>query len=84
MLKGSRASKFFYDSVKISNTKLVNKLINECKIREENEYYMVIEDCIFTSPSAAAKFILGRSANGWSEWKTYEGDTLDNFRDKEE
>lgn len=84
VLKGSRASKFFYDSVKISNTKLVNKLINECKIREENEYYMVIEDCIFTSPSAAAKFILGRSANGWSEWKTYEGDTLDNFRDKEE
>ena len=84
VLKGSRASKFFYDSVKISNTKLVNKLINECKIREENEYYLVIEDCIFTSPSAAAKFILGRSANGWSEWKTYEGDTLDNFRDKEE
>lgn len=84
VLKGSRASKFFYDSVKISNTKLVNKLINECKIREENEYYMVIEDCIFSSPSAAAKFILGRSANGWSEWKTYEGDTLDNFRDKEE
>lgn len=84
VLKGSRASKFFYDSVKTSNTKLINKLMDEGKIKEENEYYILTTDYKFSSPSAAARFILGRSANGWNEWKTYEGDALDNFRDKED
>lgn len=84
VFKGSKASKFLYDSVKVSNSNIIKKLIEEEKVKEENEYYILTTDCIFSSPSAAAKFILGRSANGWSEWKTYEGDTLDSFREKEE
>lgn len=31
----------------------------------------------FTSPSSAAMFVLGGSANGWVEWKNNDGKTLD-------
>lgn len=31
----------------------------------------------FTSPSAAAMFTLGGSTNGWTEWKSKDGKTLD-------
>ena len=31
----------------------------------------------FSSPSAAASFVLGTSANGWMEWKDKSGRTLD-------
>ena len=34
-------------------------------------------DKTFTSPSTAADFCLGRSANGWMEWKDKDGNTLD-------
>jgi hypothetical protein len=32
---------------------------------------------LFTSPSLAACSVMGRSANGWLEWKTPQGQTLD-------
>jgi len=35
------------------------------------------KDHLFPSPSAAAITLMGRSANGWLEWKTSEGQTLD-------
>jgi len=38
------------------------------------------ENYIATSPSAAAILVLGRSANGWTEWKTYEGKLLSDYR----
>lgn len=36
-----------------------------------------IEDVVFSSTSKAAEFVLGRPANGWTEWKNKEGKTLD-------
>ncbi len=42
----------------------------------------LIEDTIFNSPSAAAAFVLGRRANGWTEWKNEEGKTLDEVKRK--
>jgi hypothetical protein len=39
-------------------------------------------DYEFTSPSTAAAVVLGRSANGWTEWKDAEGRTLDEVRRK--
>lgn len=82
ILKGSRASKFLYDSVKVSNNNIIEKLIQKQILKEEDEFYIFLTDYLISSPSAAAKLILGRSANGWTEWKTYEGDTLDNFREE--
>jgi len=35
------------------------------------------EDYLFESPSGAAMLVLGRTANGWKEWKSADGRTLD-------
>lgn len=52
-------------------------LLNQEILFEENGVYIFKEDYTFSSPSAAAATVLGRSANGWTSWKTKEGVTLD-------
>ena len=42
----------------------------------------LLNDVEFDSPSSCASFILGRSANGWVEWKTADGKPIDLFRKK--
>ena len=37
-------------------------------------------DHLFPSPSTAAMAVMGRSANGWVEWKTTSGKTLDEIK----
>jgi hypothetical protein len=37
-------------------------------------------DHLFTSPSMAAMAVMGRSANGWIEWKAADGKTLDEVK----
>lgn len=80
IIKGSKASKFQYDSVKVSNTQIIDKLLSKGILIDNEEYYAFNEDYLASSPSTAARLILGRSANGWTEWKTYEGDVLANFK----
>jgi hypothetical protein len=38
------------------------------------------KDHTFDSPSAAAKFVLGRPANGLDEWKDKEGKSLNDLK----
>lgn len=45
--------------------------------RKDNFSYEFTRDCIFTSPSAAADTVAGRSSNGWTAWKDINGKTLD-------
>jgi len=40
------------------------------------------EGFVFPSPSAAAAAVLGRRANGWTEWKYEDGKTLDEAKRK--
>lgn len=40
------------------------------------------EDMLFTSPSYAAMFVIGKSANGLTSWKTAEGKTLKSFENE--
>jgi hypothetical protein len=49
----------------------------------ELETMRFTKDYEFTSPSTAAAVVLGRSANGWTEWKDAEGRTLDELRRKQ-
>lgn len=45
---------------------------------------VLTEDVVFSSPSAAAVFVLGGSQNGWTEWVDDAGRTLDEvYRSKE-
>ena len=53
---------------------------NKNLIEKLEDRYVFKENYIATSPSAAAILVLGRSANGWTEWKTYEGKLLSDYR----
>lgn len=54
-----------------------SKLIESNIIIKQDSIYVFTQDYIFTSPSAAAVAILGRQANGWTEWKNIDGVTID-------
>lgn len=43
----------------------------------ENGKFILKVSMSFSSPSTAASFVLGHSANGWIEWKNKDGRTLD-------
>lgn len=54
------------------------RLVETGVMRAEGESNVVFErDHLFRSPSMAALSLMGRSANGWLEWKNKEGQTLD-------
>jgi hypothetical protein len=42
--------------------------------------YVFTRDHLFSSPSMAALAVMGRSANGWLEWKDAGGKTLDELK----
>lgn len=74
----AKNSKIAIDTVKsYSNSlgSLRDKLI-ETKIIVNNKF---MEDYIFNSPSYAAAIIMGRNANGLTEWKLNDGTTLKEF-----
>ena len=62
------------------NKNLIEDLIRKNLIEKLEDRYVFKENYIATSPSAAAILVLGRSANGWTEWKTYEGKLLSDYR----
>ncbi|WP_152050246.1 GIY-YIG nuclease family protein [Tautonia marina] len=43
---------------------------------EEDSRIRFTQDYLFSSPSTAAMVVMGRTANGWVEWKDTEGRTL--------
>jgi len=57
-----------------------NRLILEGILKEVDNYLVFTRDFVFNSPSAAAAVVVGRSANGWTQWKNKEGKTLDELK----
>lgn len=53
------------------------KLIESGVVREDGEALIFAEDHLFRSPSMAATVLIGKTANGWVEWKNEQGVTLD-------
>ena len=74
LLSGSLLAPDVTDSFRDSwgRPELIAKL---CK--SDKEPFRTQEDYTFSSPSAAAVFGIGRSANGWTSWKKRDGKTLD-------
>ncbi|MET9435494.1 DUF4357 domain-containing protein [Streptomyces sp. NPDC006551] len=65
-----------------SSYRLRERLIAEGVIRETSTrpgWLEVVEDVECNSPSAAGEILLGRSSNGWMEWKTEDGRPLADF-----
>lgn len=53
--------------------------------RKEADHYILTENIKFDSPSRASSFCLGFASNGWDDWKTKSGKSLnDVIRDKED
>ncbi|MBF0241840.1 MAG: GIY-YIG nuclease family protein [Desulfamplus sp.] len=62
---------------------LRNKLLDEGKIERINGELVLVEDYVFSSSSTAAMIVMGRSANGLTEWKTANGLTLQEYENQD-
>jgi hypothetical protein len=73
VLSGSKVRKEVvpsYDNTEERNNVLINKAI------DEGVFYIIKEKIEFSSPSSASSFCLGKSSNGWEDWKTKSGKTM--------
>lgn len=79
IFKGSKAAYVITNSLSASLVKNRQKLIDEGLLVNKGDYYEFVEDYIFSSPSTAAAILMGRSANGQTEWKLADGRSLKDF-----
>ncbi|MCW7512107.1 GIY-YIG nuclease family protein [Leptospira levettii] len=56
--------------------RLREKLIIDGILKKEGENYIFTSDQLFSSPSAGAVIVMGRNANGMTEWKDENGKSL--------
>jgi len=78
VLKGSVGRKQNVPSiVGTAGENLRNRLLQSGVMRVEGDTVVFEKDHLFRSPSMAALSLMGRTANGWLEWKTKDGRTLD-------
>lgn len=75
VLSGSKLNPVESPSIHPSASTLRKKLIAEGKLDKDSMVLQV--DVAFPSPSAAAVFVYGASANGWTEWVNESGATID-------
>jgi hypothetical protein len=52
------------------------KLFESGVLKEENGQLRIAQDYLFGTPSGAAAVVLGRTSNGWVDWKDRNGRTL--------
>lgn len=79
VFKGSKAAGSTVASITPSFLTLRQKLIKEGVLVDKGDYFEFPDDYIFSSPSTAACMVLGRNANGLTEWKLKEGKSLKEF-----
>ena len=77
VLQGSRISPIDDDTVPA-----VIKERRRKALHDDNN--VLQEDLLFTSPSYAAMFVIGKSANGLTSWKTADGRTLKSLEEEPE
>lgn len=53
------------------------RLIDAGDLSPNSGSYVFQRDVLFPSPSGASNVVLGRSSNGWTEWRDSTGQTLD-------
>jgi hypothetical protein len=67
-----------------SHERMRSQLVTEGVLAEQpgnnGDSLVFTRDHLFSSPSTAAMAVMGRSANGWIEWKTTSGKTLDEVK----
>ena len=83
--KGSKGRAEIVPSIQgTSHERMRSQLITEGILTEiagsAGSLLVFTRDHLFSSPSTAAMTVMGRSANGWVEWKTASGKTLDEVK----
>ena len=83
--KGSKGRAEIVPSIQgTSHERTRSQLITEGVLTEiagsAGSLLVFTRDHLFSSPSTAAMAVMGRSANGWIEWKTASGKTLDEVK----
>lgn len=68
------------ESVEKRNKRIIEELLENNLVEKDGNKYILKENYKVSSPSTAASLILGRSANGWKEWKTFDGKLLNEIR----
>ena len=76
VLKGSRGKRANVPSFSETNQRFRQRLVTEGVVREDGDSVIFEKDHLFGSPSMAAIALLGRTSNGWKEWKSKDGVTL--------
>jgi predicted GIY-YIG superfamily endonuclease len=78
VLKGSIGRRESVPSIKdTSDDRFRLQLIEAKVMREDGDTVVFEKDHLFRSPSMAAVALMGRTANGWLEWKNKDGKSLD-------
>ncbi len=83
VLKGSKAALEIAPAFKKHNyLKLRESLIASGTLVASNGELIFESEYLFSTPSAAAAIVMGRSANGLTEWKTNKGQSLKNIEEE--
>lgn len=82
VLEGSQVAKTEAPSIHEYLHNLRSEKLQENAIIDKGDYFEVSQKITFSSLSTAAGFVLGRSANGWSEWKNVDGKTINEIERK--
>lgn len=77
VLEGSRIGRTEYKSLSPVIARQRRSALKNGDVTDVNSEYVLNKSMSFSSPSSAAMFVLGTSANGWVEWKSKDGKTLD-------
>lgn len=81
VLKGSKGRVENVASIQgTSNVQIRESLVKDGVMAPQDGLYVFTRDHLFPSPSQAAMALMGRSANGWVEWKAANGKTLDELK----
>ena len=81
VLKGSRGRTENVASIQgTSDARFRDQLVTEGIMTVKDGMLVFTRDHLFASPSTAAVAVMGRTANGWLEWKSPQGKTLDELK----
>ena len=81
ILKGSTIIEGNKGYTEKRNKRIIEELLENNLLEKVGNKYILKENYKVSSPSTAAGLILGRNANGWKEWKTFDGKLLNDFRE---
>ena len=80
VLKGSEGKRANVPTLSEANQRFRQKLLDGGIMKPQGQAVIFTKDHLFGSPSMAALALLGRTSNGWKEWKDAAGHSLDEVK----